>query len=240
MALLRCCNHLRCRVCGAAAAYRYLTALCPCAVFRLLPLLTGFTPHTTADPTGSRAWVLGGLRLRSGGWGALGYSAFWGFEVPSLRGNGTVDHCEIAPGAGSCPAGMERTAYMHLQAGGRSGGPTRRVLRFSAFLSAAGQHGDRGEIGGRPRPRRHRPPRSATTSFCHRPPPPPQTAPQRARKNAAATDRPGTRGARFADWQKRRRHRPPRSATTSFYHRQPPPPQTAPQRNYCPTTRAAC
>ena len=33
---------------------------------------------------------------------------------------------------------------------------------------------------------------------------------------------------------------PPRSATTSFYHRQPPPPQTAPQRNYCPTTRAAC
>ena len=87
--------------------------------------------------------------------------------------------------------------------------------------------------------RRHRPPRSATTSFCHRPPPPPQTAPQRARKNAAATDRPGTRGARFADWQKRhrpaaqllphnargllignRRHRPPRSAPLL--------PQTAP------------
>ena len=48
------------------------------------------------------------------------------------------------------------------------------------------------------------------------------------------------RGARLPDWQKRRRHRPPRSATTSFYHRPPPPPQTAPQRNYCPTTRAAC
>ena len=195
---------------------------------------------------------------------------------------------------------MERTAYMHLQAGGRSGGPARRVLRFSAFLSAAGQHGrprrhrpprsattsfchrppppphtaqKRLDRLRRHRPphsaflpqtapaatdrpaaqllphnargllignRRHRPPRSATTSFCHRPPPPPQTAPQRARKNAAATDRPGTRGARLADWQKRRRHRPPRSATTSFYHRQPPPPQTAPQRNYCPTTRAAC
>ena len=43
--------------------------------------------------------------------------------------------------------------------------------------------------------RRHRPPRSATTSFCHRPPPPPQTAPQRnyfflPQTAPAATDRP--------------------------------------------------
>ena len=37
------------------------------------------TVSTWLDPTGSRAWVLGGLRLRSGGWGALGYSAFWSF-----------------------------------------------------------------------------------------------------------------------------------------------------------------
>ena len=63
------------------------------------------------------------------------------------------------------------------------------------------------------RPRRHRPPHNARAKT-----PPPQTAPERARRHS----------------------RPPRSATTSFYHRQPPPPQTAPQRNYCPTTRAAC
>ena len=65
---------------------------------------------------------------------------------------------------------------MHLQAGGRSGGPARRVLRFSAFLSAAGQHRDRGEWGAPP-------------------PPPPQTAPQRnyfflPQTAPAATDRP--------------------------------------------------
>ena len=183
------------------------------------------------------------------------------------RSNGAVDHRETAPGAGSYLAGGKRAAHSELQRGGEAGGPARRLLRYSA--SSAGQHGDlrgglcgsvpyfllrvsmviaatdhpgtRGaRLAGWQKRRRHRPPRSATTSFCHRPPPPPQTAPQRARKNAAATDRPGTRGARLADWQKRRRHRPPRSATTSFYHRPPPPPQTAPQRNYCPTTRAAC
>ena len=37
---------------------------------------------------------------------------------------------------------------MHLQAGGRFGGPARRVLQFSAsFLSAAGQNGGEGSGG---------------------------------------------------------------------------------------------
>merc|ERR1712097_131885 len=82
--------------------------------------------------------------------------------------------------------------------------------------------------------RRHRPPRSATTSFCHRPPPPPQTTDRpttRAQKRRRhRPPRNAQRGARLADWQRRRRHRPPRSATTSFYHRPPAPPQIAPQR----------
>ena len=124
------------------------------------------------------------------------------------RSNGAVDHRETAPGAGSYLAGGKRAAHSELQRGGEAGGPARRLLRYSA--SSAGQHGDlRGGFCG------------SVPYFL-----------LRVSMVIAATDRPGTRGARLADWQKRRRHRPPRSATTSFYHRQPPPPQTAPQRSY--------
>ena len=94
---------------------------------------------------------------------------------------------------------------------------TQPVVRSACFI-----HRGRSSAQRRHRPPRDRPTTRAQKRRRHRPP-----------RNAQ-------RGARLADWQKRRRHRPPRSATTSFYHRQPPPPQTAPQRNYCPTTRAAC
>ena len=125
------------------------------------------------------------------------------------RSNGAVDHRETAPGAGSYLAGGKRAAHSELQRGGEAGGPARRLLRYSA--SSAGQHGDlRGGLCG------------SVPYFL-----------LRVSMVIAATDRPGTRGARLADWQKRRRHRPPRSATTSFCHRPPPPPQTAPQRSYC-------
>ena len=130
------------------------------------------------------------------------------------RSNGAVDHRETAPGAGSYLAGGKRAAHSELQRGGGAGGPARRLLRYSA--SSAGQHGDlRGGFCG------------SVPYFL-----------LRVSMVIAATDHPGTRGARLAGWQKRRRHRPPRSATprsatTSFCHRPPPPPQTAPQRNYC-------
>ena len=63
------------------------------------------------------------------------------------RSNGTVDHRETAPGAGSYLAGGMRAAPSQLQRGGEAGGPARRLLRYSA--SSAGQHGDSGEWGAR-------------------------------------------------------------------------------------------
>ena len=135
--------------------------------------------------------------------------------------------------------------------GGAQGGARRRE-GLAEFVPGAGFKwaGEWGEKGPQTAPQR--------TTFAtdrprrHRP----QTAPQRARKNAAATDRPGTRSAArglligknaaatdrpaaqllLFTTDSPRRHRPPRSATTAPQRARladwQPPPQTAPQRNY--------
>ena len=123
-----------------------------CLLPRALPSLSA--THRRWQPSSSRAWAAVTLALfeydqrigacgsfdehqmvlRPGCWGA-GQRLQSGGLSGIICGNGTVDRRKIAPGAGSYPAGMKRAAYMHLQAGGRSGGPARRVLQFSASFS---------------------------------------------------------------------------------------------------------